>query len=120
MGLPIQFYKKIIENSVYYVRESHLVYCSDVINIEPKASDSWKRIRLLHDRNPFFEILSLPFDILHFFGRRICLKYRKMPEWTNQIENKNKVDADDLYKISAKDNYKINYFSVTKDDDGSR
>lgn len=43
-----------------------------------------------------------------------------MPEWTNQIENKNKVDADDLYKISAKDNYKINYFSVTKDDDGSR
>lgn len=105
---------------MYYVRKSHLVYCNDVINIEPKASDSWKRIRLLHDRNPFFEILSLPFDILHFLGRRVCLKYRKMPEWMNQIENKNKVDADDLYKISAKDNYKINYFSVTKDDDGSR
>lgn len=43
-----------------------------------------------------------------------------MPEWTNQIENKNKVDANDLYKILAKDNYKINYFSVTKGDDGSR
>lgn len=43
-----------------------------------------------------------------------------MPEWTNQIENKNKVDADDLYKFSAKDNYKINYFPVTKGDDGSR
>jgi len=26
-----------------------------------------------------------------------------MPEWMNQIENKNKVDVDDLYKISAKD-----------------
>ncbi|MEN8283208.1 DUF6708 domain-containing protein [Acinetobacter gerneri] len=107
----------IKDNKALYDRKSHLVYCNDVINIEPKASDSWERIRLLHDRNPFFEILSLPFDILHFLGRRICLKYRKMPEWTNQIEDQNKVDAHDLYKVSAKDNYKINYFSVTKEDD---
>ena len=104
--------KHIKDHTTIYDRKSYLVYCNDVKNKEAKAIDSWRRIRLSHDRNIFFEILGFPFDVLHFLGRRACLKYRTIPQWSAEIETRNICEENDSCQINSKKNYHYKYFSI--------
>lgn len=60
----------------------------------------------------FFEILGFPFDVLHFLGRRACLKYRTIPQWSAEIETRNICEENDSCQINSKKNYHYKYFSI--------
>lgn len=104
----------VVETIDLYDRNSYLTYCHDVKSKEEKISDSWEIIRLEHYMNPLFFILCIPYDLLHLAARRICLKRHTMPVWHDEIEQKNEVDPNDPYCVTAKDNFEFGMWSMKR------
>lgn len=95
-------------------RDLYLNYCHDIQSKEEKISDSWKIIRLEYYMNPFLYLICIPYDLLHLVTRRICLKRRIMPVWNEEIEQKNQVNPNDPFRVTAKDSYIFGMSSMKK------
>lgn len=91
-----------------------LTYCYDIYDKRESFQQSWETVCVNHFQTPLLSIFFAIPELIRFIGRRITLIFAKKKVWNNELKQKNVIEENDPYIVTAENNLKFSFMKVKK------
>ena len=104
---PKQF---VVDYDLFYqnkfeIEPYHLMYCIDID--KKKETPYLSREVIFLSNYSLYALVTRPLFFVVYLGRRLMMKFAKIPYWPKWVNEECKIDEDDLYNITARNNLDI-------------
>lgn len=107
---PLYFLHGVNEPEIDGLKK--LTYCYDIYDKRESFKQSWETVYVNHFQTPLLSIFFAIPELIRFIGRRLTLIFSEKSVWSEELKQRNTIDEDELYIVTAKDNLNFRFMKV--------